>query len=133
LETLGQKRSKGVPGENLARLLRAISAVCGLLDSTANGAAPISPDHPELLQQGIVAAYAAGQKSVVIPAGVYLVPSQTNGRHLDLENMSNFEIDAARTNRLRILRRRTAISNAPVIGTEPGPVVDEAGKTVATI
>ena len=47
-----------------------------------------------MLQQGILAAYAAGQKSVVIPAGVYLIPSQTNGRHLDLENMTSFEIDA---------------------------------------
>ena len=41
-----------------------------------------------------MAAYAAGQKSVVVPAGVYLIPPQMNGIHLDLENITNFEIDA---------------------------------------
>jgi hypothetical protein len=56
--------------------------------------ASISPDHPELLQQGILAAYAAGQKSVVIPAGVYQVPPQGNGAHLNLSNLIDFEIDA---------------------------------------
>ncbi|HEV2448329.1 MAG TPA: hypothetical protein VGS58_20495, partial [Candidatus Sulfopaludibacter sp.] len=59
-------------------------------------AEPISPTHPELLQQQILAAYAAGQPSVVIPAGVYMIPpiGNGNGFHLDLENMNNFEIDA---------------------------------------
>jgi hypothetical protein len=68
-------------------------AVCLLLASAAAAQITISPDHPELLQQGILDAYAAGQKSVVIPAGIYRVPS-ANGIHLDLENLSNFEIDA---------------------------------------
>jgi uncharacterized protein (TIGR03437 family) len=61
---------------------------------SANAAVTISPDHPEQLQQGILDAYTAGQKSVTIPAGIYLIPSQKNGIHLDLENMTNFEIDA---------------------------------------
>jgi uncharacterized protein (TIGR03437 family) len=76
------------------RLARASSAVCLLLGCRASGAVTISPDHPELLQQGILAAYAAGQKSVMVPAGVYRIPAQANGIHLDLENISNFEIDA---------------------------------------
>jgi len=78
----------------LAKTLRASVATCFLLTFTASAAVTISPDHPELLQQGILAAYAAGQKTVVVPAGVYDIPSQTNGIHLDLENLSNFEIDA---------------------------------------
>jgi hypothetical protein len=68
--------------------------MCFLLTCSASAAVTISPDHPELLQQGILAAYSAGQKSVIIPAGVYLIPSQKNGIHIDLENMTNFEIDA---------------------------------------
>jgi hypothetical protein len=57
--------------------------------------AAISPDHPELVQQQILAAYAAGQKSVVVPAGIYNIPHQAgSGAHLDFENLSNFEIDA---------------------------------------
>jgi uncharacterized protein (TIGR03437 family) len=31
---------------------------------------------------------------VVVPAGVYLIPSQSNGRHLNLDSLTNFEIDA---------------------------------------
>src|ERR1700694_71077 len=76
-----------------AILVRVCPAVL-LLASSARAAATISPDHPELLQQGILAAYAAGQKSVAVPAGVYQVPRQSNGIHLDLENLTNFEIDA---------------------------------------
>jgi hypothetical protein len=66
---------------------------CLLLASIANAAVTISPAHPELLQQGIVDAYNGGQKSVVIPAGVYQVPS-VSGRHLEFDGMNNFEIDA---------------------------------------
>jgi hypothetical protein len=57
--------------------------------------AAISPSHQELPQQGILGAYNAGQPSVVAPAGTYLVPA-VNGRHLELENLRNFEIDARR-------------------------------------
>jgi len=64
-----------------------------LLICSASASAAISPDHPELLQQGILDAYNAGQPSVVVPAGIYLVPS-ANGAHLLFQNMSNFEIDA---------------------------------------
>jgi hypothetical protein len=76
---------------------KAVAAGCllgWLLAGPLRAASAISPDHPELLQQQILAAYAAGQKSVVIPAGVYQVPPLGNGFHLDLENMNNFEIDA---------------------------------------
>ncbi|HLW76359.1 MAG TPA: hypothetical protein VKS01_05225, partial [Bryobacteraceae bacterium] len=65
-----------------------------LLAATGNAAAPISPDHPELLQQAILDAYAAGQAGVVIPAGVYMIPVQSNRIHLNLPNLNNFEIDA---------------------------------------
>jgi uncharacterized protein (TIGR03437 family) len=74
-------------------LTRAGFGICVLLTCNATAAVAISPDHPEQLQQGILAAYAAGQKSVLIPSGTYLIPA-TNGIHLDLENMTNFEIDA---------------------------------------
>ena len=78
----------------LRRFLITASALALLLPCSVPAQSTISPAHPELLQQGILAAYAAGQTSVVIPAGVYQVPVQANGRHLDLENLSNFEIDA---------------------------------------
>jgi len=65
-----------------------------LLTCAVSAGVTISPDHPELLQQAILAAYAAGQSSVVIPPGVYQIPPLGNGFHLDLENMNNFEIDA---------------------------------------
>ncbi len=68
--------------------------MCLLLAFRASAGVTISPDHPELVQQGILAVYAAGQKSVVVPAGVYVIPPQPTGIHLDLENIANFEIDA---------------------------------------
>jgi len=40
---------------------------------------------------------------------------------------------AARTNRLRTFARTHGDFDAPVIGSEPGLMVDEAGKAVATI
>jgi len=79
------------------RILRLSAAVLSCLAAgVVRAAMPISPAHPELLQQQILAAYAAGQPSVVIPAGVYMIPpiGNGNGFHLDLENMNNFEIDA---------------------------------------
>ena len=85
-----------------------LTALCFLLASgTLSAQVSISPDHPELLQQGILAAYAAGQKSVVVPAGVYKIPVQSNGRHLDLENLANFEIDA--TGATFVFQDQTAI------------------------
>jgi uncharacterized protein (TIGR03437 family) len=86
-------RSKVKSKRGLTKPMRATLAVCFLLACSADAAAVISPDHPELLQQGILAAYTAGQKSVMIPAGVYLIPSQ-KGVHLELDNLTNFEIDA---------------------------------------
>jgi uncharacterized protein (TIGR03437 family) len=94
MEILAQKRLNRKSSESSARLVCASSIMCFLLACNASATVTISPDHPELLQQGILAAYAAGQKSVVIPAGVYLIPPLKNGRHLDLENMTYFEIDA---------------------------------------
>lgn len=43
--------------------------LCTGLASTATAGVTISPTHPELLEQGVLDAYNAGQKSVVIPAG----------------------------------------------------------------
>jgi hypothetical protein len=63
-----QKRSNRKSGERFTGLVRAGCAICLLLARSASAAVTISPDHPELLQQGILAAYAAGQKSVVVPA-----------------------------------------------------------------
>jgi uncharacterized protein (TIGR03437 family) len=86
--------SSGKSRRSFTSLACASFAVCFLVASSADAAAPISPAHPELLQQGILAAYAAGQKSVVVPPGVYNIPSQASGIHLDFESLSNFEIDA---------------------------------------
>ena len=98
MENLAQKRSNRKLGESSMSLMHAgfaVSIAFWLTSSASAAAVTISPDHPELLQQQILAAYAAGQKSVVIPAGVYLIPRLPNSvYHLDLENMNNFEIDA---------------------------------------
>jgi len=91
---LAQMRSNRELREYFRRLVLASSTMCILLACRGSAAVTISPEHPELLQQGIMEAYDSGQKSVVVPAGIYLIPSQSSGRHLDLENMSNFEIDA---------------------------------------
>lgn len=74
-------------------ILRACALPCLLL-ALHTSAAAISPDRPDLLQQQILAAYAAGQRSVVIPAGTYQVPVQGGNFHLFLPNLNNFEIDA---------------------------------------
>ena len=76
------------------RITRGAICIAVLAARSASAAVTISPDHPELLQQGILDAYAAGQKSVVIPAGVYLIPSQASRRHIELRNLNSFEIDA---------------------------------------
>ncbi|HEY2012827.1 MAG TPA: right-handed parallel beta-helix repeat-containing protein, partial [Bryobacteraceae bacterium] len=66
-----------------------------LLTSAASAAVAISPGHPELLQQGILDAYASGQKSVVVPPGLYRIPLPANAfTHLNLQSLKNFEIDA---------------------------------------
>ncbi|HEY2016070.1 MAG TPA: hypothetical protein VGH38_21355, partial [Bryobacteraceae bacterium] len=76
-----------------ALLVNLLPALCLFLAPQLRADA-ISTRHPELLQQQIVAAYKAGQKSVVVPAGTYKIPVLTNGYHLDFEKMSNFEINA---------------------------------------
>ena len=97
MENLAQKRPNRKLGESSMSVICAgfTVSIALWLTSSASAAVAISPDHPELLQQQILAAYAAGQKSVVIPAGVYQIPRLPNSPyHLDLENMNNFEIDA---------------------------------------
>lgn len=75
--------------------LACVGLTLSLLAACTNAAAQISPAHPELLQEGIIDAYNAGQKSVVIPAGIYQIPLPAGAAyHLDFENMTNFEIDA---------------------------------------
>jgi hypothetical protein len=82
------------PAGSLAHLVLANSSICMLLTCSARGDVTISPDHPELLQQGILAAYAAGRK-VGCRSGGCLPDSATGERiHLDLENLTDFEIDA---------------------------------------
>ena len=55
----------------------------------------ISPQHPELLQQTILDAYKAGQKKIVIPAGIYRIPASDQGANLEWKDLKNFEIDAS--------------------------------------
>ncbi|RYX83909.1 hypothetical protein EON83_12270 [bacterium] len=54
----------------------------------------ISPDHPEQLRDGILAAFKAGQKKVVVPAGFYKIPSSNTGANLEFADLKDFEIDA---------------------------------------
>ncbi len=54
----------------------------------------ISTQHPELLQQRIMDAYKAGQKKIVIPAGVYRISESKQGSNLEFRDLKNFEIDA---------------------------------------
>lgn len=79
---------------HLANNWKAAVSLTSCLLAARIAAGAISPDHPELLQQQILAAYSAGQTSVIIPAGVYAIPVQSNRIHLTLQNLSNFEIDA---------------------------------------
>jgi Periplasmic copper-binding protein (NosD) len=97
VEIPAQKPTSRKSGESATSRMCVGFAICiaFLLASSANAAVTISPDHPESVQQGILAAYAAGQNSVVIPPGAYRIPRLPNSvYHLDLENMNNFEIDA---------------------------------------
>jgi len=57
------RKSRGI----LATTVRTCFAICFLLASTASAVVTISPADPELLQHGILDAYAAGQKSVSAP------------------------------------------------------------------
>jgi hypothetical protein len=78
----------------MRRYLPAARMSCVLIVGSAFGQGVISPSHPELLQSQIVSAYNSGPSSLVRPAGVYLIPQVSSGPHLDLENMTDFEIDA---------------------------------------
>ncbi len=54
----------------------------------------LSPEHPELLQSAINAAFKAGLKKIVVPAGVYQIPSSITGDNLEFADLKDFEIDA---------------------------------------
>ena len=74
--------------------------LCAALPSTPALAQPKPPmisaslEHPELLQQTIMDAYKAGQKKIVIAAGVYQIPDSNQGSNLEFKDLQNFEIDA---------------------------------------
>ncbi|PQV63287.1 Right handed beta helix region [Abditibacterium utsteinense] len=59
-----------------------------------SAAAAISPEHPEQLRDAILAAFKAGQKKVVVPPGVYRIPSSNAGANLEFADLKEFEIDA---------------------------------------
>ena len=55
----------------------------------------ITPKDPTSVQRGILAAYKAGEKKVIIPPGVYPVAALDTGSiHLKFEDMHDFEIEA---------------------------------------
>ena len=62
--------------------------------SAAEPKGDITPDNPAAVQAGIVAAFRAGSKSVVVPAGVYRIAPAHARWHLEFTGLSNFEIDA---------------------------------------
>jgi hypothetical protein len=67
----------------------------------SNAAVRISPEDPASVQVGIDAAYKAGAKKVVIPAGTYRLPQPTGRYYLRLAEVSDFEIDATGVTFLR--------------------------------
>ena len=54
----------------------------------------ISPEHPETLRDGILAAFRARQKKVVVPPGAYKIPASNTGANLEFADLKDFEIDA---------------------------------------
>ncbi|MEX0986620.1 MAG: hypothetical protein WD052_04010 [Bacteroidales bacterium] len=61
----------------------------------------ISPQNPESFQSGIIQAYEAGKKQVVIPSGVYRLPEPDRGPYMIFNDMVDFEIDARGVTLLR--------------------------------
>ncbi len=61
----------------------------------------ISPENPESLQPGIMEAYEAGLKKVVVPSGVYRLPEPESGPYMIFNRMADFEIDARGVTLLR--------------------------------
>ncbi len=65
------------------------------VQATASEAAAITPQDPASVQRGIIAAYKAGQRQVVIPPGVYPVSLlEEGGVHLKFEGLHDFSIEA---------------------------------------
>ncbi len=62
--------------------------------ATAASPAAISPDDPASVQTGIVAAAQKGQKTVVVPPGVYKIAPGRSGWHLRFADLSDLTIQA---------------------------------------
>src|SRR5689334_9510899 len=60
----------------------------------ASAADRLSPQHPELLQPSILQAYRSGLRRLTIPPGTYRIAPPAQGPHLQLADLSDFEIDA---------------------------------------
>jgi len=60
----------------------------------ATGTPQLTPDHPELLQRAILEAYKAGAHRITVPPGTYRITPPANGPHLQIADLSDFEIDA---------------------------------------
>src|SRR3954449_7364660 len=54
----------------------------------------ISPGNPASVEAGIVAAFRAGRKAIVVPAGVYRIAPGHERWHLEFADLTDFEIDA---------------------------------------
>jgi len=68
-----------------------LSASCGVVSAQI----AITPNDPTSVQRGIEAAYKAGEKKVVVPAGVYRIsPVAGSNWHLRFSDLKDFEIDA---------------------------------------
>ena len=78
----------------LALVAGAFVTLLGPPDARAQTAVALSPQHPETLRDNILAAFHAGQKKVVVPAGVYQIPPSKTGANLEFADLKNFEIDA---------------------------------------
>jgi hypothetical protein len=106
----------------------------------------ITPRDPASVGAGIQAAYRAGRKSIVVPAGVYRIAPAHERWHMEVSELSNFEIDARgatflwqdRTkggihfHRCKDVRLRGATLEHEIVPFTQGTIValDSAGKSI---
>jgi hypothetical protein len=106
----------------------------------------IMPRNPASVEAGIMAAFRAGRKSVVVPAGVYRIAPAHERWHLEFADLSNFEIDAREAtflwqdrtrggihfHRCKNVRLRGAILQHEIVPFTQGTIValDPGGKSL---
>ena len=72
-----------------------VAVMLWLSSALASGATPITPLHPETVEQAILESYRAGEQHLVIPPGSYRLSPRGSGAHLELHDISDLAIDAS--------------------------------------